>query len=175
MKETYFVILGLLKESPKTPYQIKKEIKELVSVLVGIKATSIYYSLRSMENKRWVEKFIERKKNLSLRYVYTITPLGEHYFYQFLYKSFLNFQRPTFSLDLCLYFMKYLKPKIIQRRIKARIFIVKKLIKEMKHAIEVFKNEKPSSLKMLILQHDLKMVETEEQFLLYLLKKYFKK
>jgi DNA-binding PadR family transcriptional regulator len=165
MKEKELILLGLLKESPKHPYQIKKEIKELISVFVGWEFKSIYYPLRSMEKRGLVERSIEHKKNRLLRYIYRLTPKGERYFYQLLYNSFLNFKRPAFSLDLCFYFLRYLKPKIVKRRLKARLFLLKKLSKGIQQAIHSFKKHKDSSFKVAILEHDLKMIETELEFL----------
>jgi len=165
MKENELILLGLLKESPKHPYQIKKEIKDLISIFVGLELKSIYYPLRVMEKKGYVEKIIQQTENRPARYIYKITPRGEKYFYQLLYDSILNFKRPTFSLDLCLYFLKYLDPKVAQRRLKARIFLLKKLIKSIQNTIKSLKAKKDSSFKVDILEHDLKMIKTELDFL----------
>jgi len=174
MKEKELILLGLLKDSPKHPYQIKKEIKEFISVFVGWEFKSIYYPLRLMEKKGLVEKSVEHKKNRPPRYIYRISPKGERYFYQLLYNSFLNFKRPTFSLDLCFYFLRYLKPEVIQRRLKARIFLLKKLLKSIKQTIKSLKKQRDSSFKVAILQHDFKMIEAEKKFLSDLIKILFK-
>jgi len=173
MKEKELILLGLLKDSSKHPYQIKKEIKELISVFVGFELKSIYYPLRLMEKKGLVEKSVEHKKDRPPRYIYRISPKGERYFYQLLYNSFLNFKRPTFSLDLCFYFLKYLKPEIAKRRLRARLFILKKLLKTIQQTIQHLKKQKESSLKISILQHDLKMIEAEQKFLYDLIKNSF--
>jgi DNA-binding PadR family transcriptional regulator len=43
--------LGLLKESPKHGYEIKKKIKEILSLFAGVDLKSIYYPLRILEKK----------------------------------------------------------------------------------------------------------------------------
>ncbi|MCM8799694.1 MAG: PadR family transcriptional regulator, partial [Candidatus Omnitrophica bacterium] len=73
MKETEFILSGLLKESPKHPYQIKKEIKEFVLPFTGVKIDSVYYPLKMMESKGLVEKQIRYKKRGGALYIYKLT------------------------------------------------------------------------------------------------------
>jgi len=164
MIEQELILLGLLKKGPKHGYQIKKEIKEILSLFAGIELKSIYYPLSILEKKGLVVKRTKKPSRRPVRYVYGLSPKGQARFNALLTKSLLDFRRPQFTLDLSLYFINYIKPKVTRRRLRARIVILKKLSKDLKQTIDSLGNKKPSSL-VHILEHNLQMVESESGFL----------
>ncbi len=164
------ILLGLLKESPKHGYEIKKKIKDILSLFVGIDFKSIYYPLRILEKKGLVIKRSSREGRWPKRLVYELTPRGEGRFKELLSESFLNFNRPQFSLDLSLYFLDAIDPAIAKRRLRARMLILKKLSETLHKTLGSLKAQKNSSLAR-ILEHNLQMVETEFRFLSSLVKK----
>lgn len=163
------ILLGLLKESPKHGYEIKKEIKEILSLFAGIDIESIYYPLQILEKKGLVVKRMAKQGRRPQRLVYALTPKGETHFQDLLTSSLLNFKRPQFSLDLSLYFLRYIKPAIAKRRLRARMLILKKLTRDLRQTIGALKKKKASSL-VYICEHNLQMVETESKFLANLIK-----
>lgn len=169
MIEQELILLGLLKESPKHGYEIKKDIKEILSLFAGVDLKSIYYPLRVLEKKGLVAKHISKQGRRPQRLVYALTPKGESRFHELLTKSFLNFKRPHFSLDLSLYFLHYIRPAIVRRRLRARMLILRRLSRSLEETINSLKKKKPLSLTH-ILEHNLQMVETESQFLTHLVK-----
>ncbi len=169
MIEHELILLGLLKESPKHGYEIKKKIKEILFLFTGVDLKSIYYPLRILEKNSLVKKKINKAGRRPQRMVYALTPKGESRFKELLTKSLLNFKRPQFSLDLSLYFLNYIQPDIVKRRLRARILVLDKLSKSLRQMAHSSKNKKPSSL-VYILEHDLEMVETESGFLSRLIK-----
>jgi DNA-binding PadR family transcriptional regulator len=164
MIEQELLFLGLLKESPKHGYEIKKEIREILSTFVGVELKSIYYPLKVLKEKGFLVKKITRQGKRPLRFIYTLTSKGEARFNQLLNKSFLDFKRPQFSLDLSLYFLKFIKPRLAKRRLKARISVLKRLSQILNQTISSLKDKKASSI-LSILEHNLQMVETESRFL----------
>lgn len=164
MIEQELLFLGLLKEKPKHGYQIKKEIKEILFLFAGVDSKSIYYPLRVLEKRGLVAKHIGKEGRRPQRFVYKLTPRGESRFQELLTKSFLNFKRPQFSLDLSLYFLRYIKPSVAYRRLHGRMSILRKLSRGMRQTIASLKHKKPFALAR-ILEHNLRMVETEYQFL----------
>lgn len=169
MIEQELLLLGLLRESPKHGYDIKRKINEILSVFAGLDLKSIYYPLKRLENKGLVTKRVRKPGRRPERIVYSLTPKGENHFKELLSKSFLNFQRPYFSLDLSLYFLNYIKPDIARRRLCARLLLLKRLSKSLRQMINSLKKKKPASL-IYILEHNLQMVETESRFLSNLIK-----
>lgn len=162
------VLLGLLKGNPRHGYEIKKEIREILSLFAGVDFQSIYYPLRVLEKRNLVTKQVSKPTRRPARIVYSLTPKGEKRFQELLNKSFLNFKRPQFSLDLSLYFLNYIQPKIARRRLRARMAILKKLSKDLKVMINSLQKKKALSL-IRILEHNYQMVEAEYRFLACLL------
>lgn len=169
MIEQELILLGLLKESPKHGYEIKKKIKEILSLFAGVDLKSIYYPLRVLEKKNMVTKRITRPGRHPQRLVYTLTQKGETRFKELLNRSLLNFKRPQFSLDLSLYFLNYIKPDIVKRRLRARTRVLWRLSRSLRQMISLLKKKGSSSL-VYILEHNLQMVETESKFLSRLIK-----
>jgi len=164
MIEHELILLGLLKGSPKHGYEIKKEVKEIFSLFAGVDLKSIYYPLKVLEKKDLVIKHTLKPGRRPARYEYELTQKGESRFNSLLENSFLDFKRPQFSLDLCLYFLNYIRPQVAKRRLRARIYILNNLSKSLRQMVKVFEKKNPSSL-VRILNHNLKMIEAESQFL----------
>ncbi|MCM8780529.1 MAG: PadR family transcriptional regulator [Candidatus Omnitrophica bacterium] len=176
MFEQEIILLGLLKERPRHGYEIKKQIKQLLFLFAGVDLKSIYYPLRVLENKGLVEKRMMKSGRRPTRYIYRLTPKGEMRFQDLLTHSFLSFKRPQFSLDLSLYFLRYVQPKIAKRRLRARVLILKKLLRELRQTANSLRQKKAYAL-VLISEHNLRMIEAEIRFLLSLIQKpeFFKK
>ena len=164
MIEQELLFLGLLRESPRHGYEIKKKIKEILALSAGIEPKSIYYPLQILENKGLLIKRINKQGRRPERFVYALTPKGESRFKKLLAESLLNFKRPQFSLDLSLYFLHYLKPEAAKRRLRARMRVLNRIITGLKQTINSVKKKSPLSM-VRILEHNLQMVETESKFL----------
>lgn len=162
------ILLGLLKESPKHGYEIKKKIREILYLFAGIDLKSIYYPLRVFEKKGLVVRHTDKQGRRPERFIYVLTKKGQDRFIELLNKSFLNFKRPQFSLDASLYFLNYIEPKVAKRRLSARALILKKLASTIKEMSSSAKNNKFLPLGR-ILEHNQQMVETETKFILRLI------
>jgi DNA-binding PadR family transcriptional regulator len=169
MIEHELLLLGLLRESPKHGYDIKIKIKEILSLFAGIDLKSIYYPLKILERKGLVAKRTSKAGKRPQRFVYALTAKGESHFNELLKRSFLNFKRPQFSLDLSLYFLNYIKPNVAKRRLRVRLRVLNKLSRSLRHMVSALKKKKSSSL-VYMLEHNLQMIETESNFLSNLVK-----
>ncbi len=169
MIEHELILLGLLKESPKHGYEIKKKIKEILALFEGMDFKSIYYPLEVLEKKGLVVKHIDRIGKRPKRFIYELTSKGRIRFDELLAKSFLNFKRPQFSLDLSLYFLNNIAPRIVARRLRARLHILKNLSAKLKQMVDSCTKKKLLPIYR-ILTHNLQMVETETKFLSDLIK-----
>ncbi|MBU1125277.1 MAG: PadR family transcriptional regulator [Candidatus Omnitrophica bacterium] len=160
------LLLGLLRESPKHGYEIKTKIQEILSLFAGVNLKSIYYPLRVLEKKGYLTTHATKEGKRPTRHVFRLTEKGKLRFQELLSKSFLDSKRPQFSLDLSLYFLRYIKPEIGHRRIRGRIFILHRIAKGMKQLLKnsASKNKHSASL-CLMLEHNLKMLEAECKFL----------
>jgi DNA-binding PadR family transcriptional regulator len=165
MIEQELLFLGLLKEGEKHGYEIKKRIKEILSLFAGLEIKSVYYPLRVLEKKGLVVRRIARQSNRPERFIYSLTEQGEARFNNLLLKSFLDFKRPRFSLDISLYFLRYIKPGVLRRRIQARIRLLERISRGLAKMIRSLKKKKSPSFLWLILEHNLEMLNTEIRFL----------
>jgi len=163
------LFLGLLRESPQHGYEIKRKIKDILSVFAGVELKSVYYPLKILERKGMVVKHATKAGRRPQRFTYELTDKGRLRFEHLLEESLLKLNRPQFSLDLSLYFLNYIDTDVAKRRLNARIFMLMKLARALKQAMRSGQASSSPSLKP-ILKHDLQMVETEARFLSSLLK-----
>ena len=169
MIEQELLLLGLLRQGPKHGYDIKTKIKQILSLFAGVDLKSIYYPLRILEKKGLVVKKAVKPGRRPERIVYALTPKGEIRFNELLSKSLLNLKRPQFSLDLSLYFLHYMKPSLACRRLQARLHMLHKISRGLGHMVKTSSKDKTASLNR-ILEHNLKLLKTESQFLADLIK-----
>jgi DNA-binding PadR family transcriptional regulator len=167
MIEHELILLGLLKESPKHGYDIKKKVRQILSIFAGVDLKSIYYPLRVLEKKGLVVKHTGKQGRRPQRLVYALTSKGEERFNKLLIKSFLDFTRPQFSLDVSLYFLHHMPRKLIVRRLQARMSIVKRLSGKIAHTMVVLQKRKEFATAR-ILEHNLHMLHAENKFLSHL-------
>lgn len=169
MMEQELLLLGLLKEGPKHGYDIKTTIRQILSLFAGVDLKSIYYPLRMLEKRGLVAKRALKPGKRPERLVYSLTPKGQARFEELLNKSLLNLKRPQFSLDLSLYFLHYLKPAIVQRRLRARLYMLNKILLGLKKMLRISSKNKAVSLNR-ILEHNSKLLEAESHFILQIIK-----
>ncbi|MEW6101022.1 MAG: PadR family transcriptional regulator [Candidatus Omnitrophota bacterium] len=164
MNEQELILLGLLKESPKHGYEIKLRIRQILSLFTGTELKSIYYPLRVLEKKGYVTKRISKMGKRPVRFVYALTSKGQKRFTLLLNKSLLQVKRPQFSLDLSLFFLRYLKSKSSRRRLSARLALLNKISNGMKQMMDTPEVRASHALTHIV-QHNLRMLETESEFL----------
>ncbi len=169
MIEQEFLLLGLLRQSPKHGYDVKVKIREILHHSAGVDLKSIYYPLKVLEKKGLLTKRVAKPGRRPERFVYCLTNKGRQRFDQLLNKSFLDLRRPQFSLDLSLYFLDYLKPSSSKRRLAARLKILGKISRSMEEMLKS-KQLKTSLAIQRILEHNLCLLKSESSFISNLLK-----
>jgi len=170
MIEQELLLLGLLRQSPKHVYEIKVKIREILSLFAGVELKSIYYPLKILEKKGLLTKQIVKKSKRPQRFVYCLTDKGKKRFETLFNKNLLDFKRPQFTLDLSLYFLNFMQPVLVRRRLEKRL----KILKKISHAIVQMLNSKDlkESLPLCrIMEHNLCLLRAESSFLNSLLKK----
>ncbi|MFA4990027.1 MAG: PadR family transcriptional regulator [Candidatus Omnitrophota bacterium] len=164
MIEQELLLLGLLREGPKHGYDIKSKIKQILSLFAGIDLKSIYYPLHILKQRGLVVKKRVRPGKRPERIVYALTPRGQARFEELLSKSLLNLKRPQFSLDLSLYFLRYMKPAVACRRLQARLHMLHKISRGLEKMVQGSSQDKTVSLNR-ILEHNLRLLKAESRFL----------
>ncbi|MFC1514835.1 helix-turn-helix transcriptional regulator [Candidatus Omnitrophota bacterium] len=157
------VILGLLKEGPKHGYEIKKLLKDVLGVFTSFESTSIYYPLKSLEEKGYLAKEVSKEGLRPERYSYKLTPKGKEELDRLLVDNFLSLERPFVNVDLSLYFLPYIDKEVFGRKLKIRLKALERVKRWLQKRIEEFKQEDKKHLKK-ILEHNLKLLEAESDF-----------
>lgn len=162
--EQELIILGLLEDKPRHGYEIKKQIKDVVSTFAALEVESIYYSLNLLEKKGYVEKAVSVGGNRPEKFIYSLTPKGHERFRQLLTKSLLTAERPNFSFDVALYFLPYLPSDVALRRLKGRMRILSKVEEALEKLSE--RLQVKSSYHLLsIVEHNLELLRAEKNFI----------
>ena len=169
------VLLGLLEEGPKHGYEIKRLIIKIIETFTSIKTKSIYYSLRQMEKEGLVAKRVSRAGRRPEKYIYHITKKGSGRFQELLRRSFLILERPFLNIDLSLYFLPFIKPKMARARLRTRLRglgRVKVWLENMGRSLK--ERNAPRHLQTII-QHNLELAKAEIKFTSQLVKTLTKK
>lgn len=169
------VLLGLLEEGPKHGYEIKRLITKIIETFTSIKTKSIYYSLRQMEKEGLVAKRVSRAGRRPEKYIYHITKKGSGRFQELLRRSFLILERPFLNIDLSLYFLPFIKPKMALARLRTRLRglgRVKVWLENMGRSLK--ERNAPRHLQTII-QHNLELAKAEIKFTSQLVKTLAKK
>ena len=169
------VLLGLLEEGPKHGYEIKRLITKIIETFTSIETKSIYYSLRRMEQDGLVTKRVSRAGRRPEKYIYYITKKGSKKFQELLRRNFLVLERPFLNVDLCLYFLPSIKPKMALARLRTRLRglgRVKIWLENMRRSLK--EKNAPHHLQTII-QHNLELAKAEIKFTSQLVKTLTKK
>ncbi len=154
------VLLGLLMEGPKHGYQLKKLIEKIHGLFATMDTKSIYYPLKVMEREGFITKERSREGNRPEKFIYHITARGRMRFFKLLNDNFLIIQRPFINVDLSLYFLPCVERGLAKKRLKIRL----RGLERVKHWLEERKKEPLKPHLMLILEHNIDLVEAEIKF-----------
>jgi DNA-binding PadR family transcriptional regulator len=162
--EQELLILGLLKDKPRHGYEIKKQIKNVVSTFAVLEVESIYYTLNLLEKKGFVKKVTASEGSRPEKFVYSLTSKGEQRFTQLLTKSILTVERPNFSIDIALYFLPFLPADIACHRLKGRARILSRVEEALKTLAGQLKAKSSYHLKSIV-EHNLELLQAEKKFI----------
>jgi len=159
------VVLGLLKEQPRYGYEIKMIIDHVMSHIIDISSGSLYYGIKKLlQAGRIEEASVEKVGRRPERSVYRITESGLKLLRRELPKVIFPQARPTFPINLGLFFFDTLDDTEGHRRLlmwQERVRLTIEFIEELR---ERYEGEAPAS-HLLILDHNLCYYRAEQQFL----------
>jgi DNA-binding PadR family transcriptional regulator len=162
--EQELIILGLLKDKPRHGYEIKKQIKDVISTFAVLDVVSIYYSLNLLEKRGFIKKSVRAAGRRPEKFIYSLTPQGEERFRQLLTKCLLTAERPNFSIDIALYFLPFLPQDVALRRLKGRIRILGMVEAALKNLARQLEGKSAFHLKSIV-DHNLELLQAERRFI----------
>ena len=162
--EQELIILGLLKDKPRHGYEIKKQIKKVISTFAVLEVESTYYSLNLLEKKGFVKRSARSGGKRPEKFVYSLTPKGDQRFLQLLTKSLIAAERPNFSFDIALYFLPYLPRDVALRRLRGRSRVLAKVEEALKGLGDRLADQASYHLKSIV-DHNLELLHAEKKFI----------
>lgn len=101
------ILLGIIKETPKSAYDIQKEVEyRNISRCVKISTTSIYKKVIQLEAKGYIKSKIIKEGKMPEKALYSLTETGETYYHDLILKIasqpiniFLDFNAAIMNLD----------------------------------------------------------------------------
>jgi DNA-binding PadR family transcriptional regulator len=159
------VVLGLLQEHPRYGYEIKMIIDHVMSHVIDISSGSLYYGLKKLEERGYVEESsVEKVGRRPERSVYQITEEGRTYFREELPRVIFPQARPFFPIDLALYFFDFVPKGEQVRRLKMRIEYMRLAMEYIDEIEKRFREVAPPSHLYIVL-HLRSYIQTEQAFI----------
>jgi DNA-binding PadR family transcriptional regulator len=124
------IVLGFLLDGGKTGYEIKKMMELSTSNFFNTSLGSIYPALKKLERNKMV-KLEEKVERGRLKKLYTTTPKGKKYFYEWLSKEPAPFKIRAEAL-LKIFFFSYVPDDIRKKHIDITMDQLDVQMKELK-------------------------------------------
>lgn len=139
------IVLGLLMEGDRHPYEIQQVIKDRqMDQYIKFQKGSLYYAVNQLEKEGFIEvtNMIKDGKRPE-KTIYRITDSGKEKFQELLMKQFSvmeHFHNPIYG---ALHFAKFVDQSEVSRCLDEKIRKVEDTISEISHLYEVYKTTLP--------------------------------
>lgn len=164
------VVLGLLSERPRYGYEIKTIIDHLMSHIIDVSSGSLYYGLKKLLQDGLIdEDSIERIGRRPERSVFKITALGQEVLARELPRVIFPQASPFFQMDLALFFFDLMDPHERAKKLAMRKLFLEQAITFLDEIDAQYSKQMRVGSKY-ILQHILKYIDMELEFIQSLLK-----
>ena len=115
------VLLGILADGPLHGYEIRKAIEDKLTPVVGLQPRSVYYALKKLKRKEFVDSKPARAGKRPRKFVYKLTRKGRKELRRLLIANVEQLQRPYMNIDLSLFFMNYADHSACENALKKRL------------------------------------------------------
>ena len=134
-------VLGLLYDSPKTGYEIKRYYSETVKNFWNISDGQLYPMLRKMHEEGLVDKEVVPQSNTANKNIYSITPKGEQTFLDWLKTPVSKFQEMREPLLIKMYFFDKLSKEEVEKHFQMQLEVHRQMLQELHEVEETYKGE----------------------------------
>jgi DNA-binding PadR family transcriptional regulator len=159
------ILMGLLMRGDNHGYNLRKMIEKDLSNLINVDNTSIYYTLNKMEKEGLVTYKVVSDTKRPQKNLYSITEAGKREFRELLLANIGNNRRPLLNIDISLYFIDMLDKNEAVERLDTRSRELRKLIFLLRSQARQSIADNPKGKESIIISHNIKLAETELQFL----------
>ncbi|MBB5355873.1 DNA-binding PadR family transcriptional regulator [Anoxybacillus mongoliensis] len=160
------VILGLLMEGEKHPYEIQQIVNERhMKHYIKLAAGSLYYAFEQLEKQGYVEVVdVVRDSNRPDKTIYRITEKGKQHFEQLLLEQLQKHEHIHRSIYAGLSFAAYADEEKVSAVLKQRLHETKQQLEKLKL---IFEQKRPNEYvtKLYVLKGVIMHLETEIEWL----------
>jgi DNA-binding PadR family transcriptional regulator len=164
------VIMGLLMKGPTHGYDLKQTLERELSPFFEVSSAPLYYTLKKLEQEGVVTKWGTVSGRRPKKYVYSLTATGQEEIKKLLLENITYLHRPSFNLDISLYFLNFLKPQDVVETLKGRLREFRKLKYLLERQKKGLEPNASRRREYIILAHNIRVTEAEMEFVKDLIK-----
>ncbi|MGH8933683.1 MAG: helix-turn-helix transcriptional regulator [Egibacteraceae bacterium] len=154
-------ILGLLKERAMHGYELRKQLGQRLGFFWSVSFGSIYPTLKKLERRGFVEKFLVADQMSRRRQVYRITEPGEREFIELISEGASSaWEEDKFPLRLA--FFRYLKPETRIRLLERRKQVMQDKLAEGQRCM---RNARSDEYILKLMRHGMDIAEHDVRWL----------
>lgn len=158
------VIMGLLMKEPAHGYDLKQTLERELSPFFEVSSAPLYYLLKKLEQEGLVTKWGAVSGKRPKKYVYSLTAKGQEEIKKLLLENITYLHRPSFNLDISLYFLNFLEPQDVVETLKGRLRELRKLKYLLQRQNKGVESDTTQRREYIILAHNIRVTEAEMEF-----------
>jgi DNA-binding PadR family transcriptional regulator len=158
------VIMGLLMKGPAHGYDLKQTLERELSPFFEVSSAPLYYTLKKLEQEGVVTKWSTVSGRRPKKYVYSLTAKGQEEIKKLLLENITYLHRPSFNLDISLYFLNFLEPQNVVETLKGRLRESRKLKFLLQRQKKGLESDISRRREYIILAHNIRFTEAEIEF-----------
>lgn len=158
------VIMGLLMKGPSHGYDLKQTLEGKLSPFFEVSSTPLYYTLKKLEEEGLVTKWSTVSGRRPKKYVYSLTAKGQEEIKRLLLENISYLHRPSFNLDISLYFLNFLAPQDVVKTLKKRVREFRKLKYLLQRQKKGLEADATRRREYIITAHNIRFTEAEIEF-----------
>jgi DNA-binding PadR family transcriptional regulator len=155
------VIMGLLMKGPTHGYDLKQTLERELSPFLEVSSAPLYYLLKKLEQEGLVTKWSTVSGRRPKKDVYSLTAKGQEEIKELLLKNITHVHRPSFNLDISLYFLNFLDPKDVVKTLKERLREFRKLKYLLQRQKRGLESDVTRRREYIITAHNIRLTEAE--------------
>jgi DNA-binding PadR family transcriptional regulator len=164
--KTDLLLLGLLLDRPMHGYEIYQTIQnEGIDGWFSISAAGVYYSLRKLHEQGLVVESRQRRGGSASKSIYRLTGNGRSAFMEAMDVELASQEEPCLDYDLAIYLLNKVPVQRALPPLERREAWLARQTGEVRAAISAKRAREGSPLKLAILDHKLRYLEMEKEWL----------
>jgi len=156
--------MGLLMQGPTHGYDLKQTLEGKLSPFFEVSSTPLYYTLRKLEQEGLVTKWSAVSGKRPTKYVYSLTAKGQEEIKRLLLENITYLHRPSFNLDISLYFLNFLDSPDVIKTLQGRQRELRKLRFLLERQKRGLKSDAGRRREYIITAHNIRGTEAEMEF-----------